>query len=488
MVGLIEGGNFADLQALAADSVRAQDFYKALEAGGGTDHALLTGGAALRRESLEASVLTVTQREEHFVFWKKVPKGKAISVVDEWTIQDAIGGVPGSSASGELTDLIESTGNYDRMTASVKYLKDKRRVTFEAERQSQNGLVGAVAKETDNGTKKLLTDADYLSWYGDDTCNSLEFNGFRKIMESFASAPAYRDHVIDLGGKSVSGNAREFIEAAALIWGQGNWGRASDYFCSAMVQADLDQKLDPAHRVSLRNTGTDITLGAPVKGLHTNFGDMATNIEPFIVEGGMPFVARGGQYALLVSNTVIAPASVAGVAAPNAASKFQAAHEGGYYYAAEAGSTEGGKRSSLVKSGQVAVAAGDGVTITITHGAGHNGSYFMLYRTNTDGANSNDNFREMKRIASSGGATTVHVDLNEDVPGTSFIAIQTMAEQAITFQRFFESTRFPLYPSNRTEIIWAQIMGGYLRVGKPQQHVLIKNVLPSGQAWRPFNA
>lgn len=485
-VGIIQGFSAAEYASLHAQSAKAEEFYKSLQAGYGTDHAGLTGGAALRRESLEASVLTVTQRDEHFVYWKRVPKSKATATVDEWTTQTGIGGVPGSSASGELTPLRESTGEYARLTASVKYLKDLRRVTFEAEKQSQNGLAGAIDKETDNGTKKLLTDANYLCWYGNATANSLEFDGFVRIMEAFATGTK-ADHIIDLTGNTISGNAKEFISAASLIWGQENWGRATDYFCSAMVQSDIDQKLDPAHRVSLSNTGTDVTLGAPVKGVHTNFGDMRTNIDPFITESGAPYVARGGAYAALISATIVAPSSVAGVAASDAASKFRTAHAGNYYYAAEC-EGDGRVHSSLVKSSSVAIAAGEKCTVTVTHGSGHNAKAIILYRSRLDGTNANDDFREMVRIASSGSSTTVYVDLNQNVPGTSFVSIQTMIEDAVNWMKFFDSMRFPLYPSDTTEYRWAQIMGGYLRMGKPQQHVLIKNVLPSGAAWRPFNA
>jgi hypothetical protein len=60
-VGLIQGGGMAELAALTAESeryesqVQQSDFYKAVQAGYGTDHGTLVGGAALRRESLAAS-------------------------------------------------------------------------------------------------------------------------------------------------------------------------------------------------------------------------------------------------------------------------------------------------------------------------------------------------------------------------------------------------------------------------------------------------
>jgi len=33
---------------------------------------------------------------------------------------------------------------------------------------------------------------------------------------------------------------------------------------------------------------------------------------------------------------------------------------------------------------------------------------------------------------------------------------------------------------------WAQLLFGYLRIGKRKHHVVIKNILPDGATWRPF--
>lgn len=488
-LSIIQGGGAAELAALSelsrgAEEAYQSDFYKALSAGAGTDHATLVGGAALRRESIESSLLVTVQKNKHFVFWNKCPKSKAISTVDEWSIQRDIGGIPGSGANTELGDIAESTGDYARQTATVKFLMDKRRVSVVAEVQSRNGLASAIAKETDNGTKKLLTDANYLSYFGRSDCVAAEFDGLEKIMRDFSTG-SYSDHVLDLRGRGITANAREFVETAQLAWSQGNWGQITDYFCSAAVQGDVDQKLDPAHRVNINGAKNDLTLGAPVKGIHTNFGDLATNIDPFITEGGAPYSVRGGGYAALQAG-VVAPASVAGVAAPNAASKFTIAQAGNYYWAVEGGK-DGGARSALVKSGQVAVSGGDGVTVTITHGANSNCTYFQVYRSRQDGTNADGDFREMLKIAASQSSTTVYVDLNAYIPGTSIIFCLTMLDDAVTIRRLMDMTRFPLYPTTKAEHVWAQLLFAYLRVGKPNQHRIIVNVLPSSQVWRPFN-
>jgi len=221
------GGELDPIRQLAQSCRSREDFYKALQAGYGTDHASLTGGAALRKESLEASILTTIQHFKHFVAWKKIPQSKATATVDEFTRETDVGGVPGSSATAELGDIPEATAEFSRHYLAMKYLMDRRSVSAVAEVQSANGLASAIAKQTDAGTRKLITDANYLIYYGNATVNALEFDGFVTAMEALGG-----DHVKDMAGQTLSANAREFVDSAQLVWGQGNWGEATDYFCS----------------------------------------------------------------------------------------------------------------------------------------------------------------------------------------------------------------------------------------------------------------
>jgi hypothetical protein len=477
--GTFDGGGFAQLMKLDREATGAQRFYKALTAGAGTDVSLLTGGAALRRESLEASVLKTVQKMKHFGLWNKVAKTPATATVDEWTQLRDIGGIPGSGAVGELATIPENTGDYQRKVGLVKFLKDRRRVSVEAEVQSQSGLAGAIATETDNGTRKLLTDAEWLSFYGNSDMQPAEFDGLVKILEDEGG-----DHVLDIRGRSISADAREFVSSAELIWGQGNWGMATDIFLSGAAQADLNIKINPALRIILDQNPKSIEYGAHVRGITTGFGDLMTNPDPFITESGMPYVARGGNYALqLAASSTTLVDTIAGVPGADADSLFDAATAGNYYYAVEAGRAEG--RSALVKSAQVAVAAGESVVVTITPNATNNATYYALYRSRQDGTNANNDFREVARIAADGDNPVTYTDQNQNIPGTSPIFVLTIDEQAIVIRRLLPQMRFPLFPQDTAEHIWAQLLFCYLRVGKENQHRLIKNFLPTQATWRP---
>jgi hypothetical protein len=479
--GLVDGGDLDSWAAwYGAHQSGVEGFYKALTAGHGSDHAALVGGAALRRESLEASLLVTVQQMEHFVLFNLLDKTPATATVDEWTQKRGIGGIPGSGAVGELADIPENTSDFKRKVGKVKFLKDRRRVSVEAEVQSQSGLADAIAEETDSGTLKLLTDAEYLMIYGDEDMQPNELDGLKKIMEAVGG-----DHVLDLGGNELSSDGSEFLDSAELIWRQGNWGRATDYFCSGPIQTDINRKLHPQFRVMQDGNQATVAKGAIVKRVTTQFGDIEAHPDPFIEESQPPFAVRGGEFAaqLAASGTSVVQ-SVAGVAAPHATSRFKAGQDGNYYYAVEAGRAEG--RSALVKSAQVAVAVGDRVTLTITPPAGNNATYFAVYRGRQDGTNADNDFREVARVAADGDNPVTYLDANQNVPGCSDIFIVTNQKKAIGIRRLLPMTRFPLYPSTRAEYVWAQLFFLYLRVGKENQHRLIKNVRPSTASWKAF--
>ena len=195
------------------------------------------------------------------------------------------------------------------------------------------------------------------------------------------------------------------------------------------------------------------------------------------------------------ANIGLQPASIV-AAAPvsNVASNFTAPQAGNYYYAVSGQNAAG--QSTVLVSSQVAISAGQSVTLTITRSAGALETGYVLYRSRLNGSNvvagsvagQGSDFREMVRIPNA-GATSTYVDTNFDMPGTSkaFVLNMTAGMTAITWRQLLPMVKFPLYPTNSAVIPWAQLLFGYLRISKRRQHVVIKNVLPNGALWRPFN-
>ena len=453
------------------------ELRKALEAGYGTDVSTLTGGGALRIQSLEKTLMATIQENEHFALFNELQKTNATATIDEWTEQNGIGGFLGGSTNSETGAISNATGSYARRTGAVKYLMTRREVSFVT--TLQNSIVEAEATEQQNGALQLLTDAEYLSFEGDSSIVPTEFDGIAAQMVGLGSS----DHVLDAQAASLS-SINLINKAAATVSAYGNFGKPSHLFMSQLAQADFDTGLDPAFRVALDNQPNSTMLGAPVAGIRTSWGNIKTKPDVFIRDEAQqkPFQI---SFAALAAANNFAPAAAAGVAAADVSSMFGAPHAGNYYYFVTGVNAAG--QSVGVASAQVAVAAGDKVTLTITVSATGSETGYVIYRSRKNGTAAADDVRQCVRVART-GASTVWVDLNRDIPGTSkaYILNLSPGANAVSWRQLLPMLKFPLYPTVSAVVPWAQLLFGYLRVAKRRHNVVIKNILPNGATWRPF--
>ncbi len=455
---------------------------KALTAGYGTDVAGLTGGGSFRTQSLDRTMKSIVQENKHFALFNKLPKPKVTATVDEWTEQSGVGGFLGGSTNTELGIIQDATGEYARRVGFVKYLMTKRSVSIVS--SVQGGIVSAQATEQRSGAKQLLTDAEFLSFEGDSDVVPTEFDGIYKQVSALGSS----DHIIDAKGQSLL-SVDAMADAAAVISGFGNYGTPTDLFVSPLVGADMDKNLDPAYRVPLAS-GQEAKIGTPVRGIVTAQGDIAVNRDIFVRDEKMmvPFELRGGEHAAIAAANLFKPSAVTASATDDAVdSAFEEKHAGNYYYAVTGINKDG--QTSVVKSAQVAVAAGKKVVLTITASATNKETGYVIYRSRKNGTDNTNDFREMCRIKRDGSGTTTYVDLNRDLPGTSKAYLLDMlgADDAIAWKQFLPMFRFELATVNQPAINWAQMLFGYLQLAKRQQHVVIKNILPAKSVWRPFD-
>lgn len=458
-----------------------QDMRKALEAGYGTDVSTLTGGGALRIQSLDKTMMTTIQENKHFRLFNELAKSNATATVDEWTEQSGVGGFLGGSTNTESGSIEEATGQYARRTGTVKYLMTRRQVSLV--QSLQNTIADSEAVEQRNGALQLLTDAEFLCFEGNELVNPTEFSGIAAQIRSLGSD----DHVLDAEAQSLA-SIDLVNKAAATITGYGNFGTPTHLFMSQKTQADFDTGLDPAFRVPLTNVPNGgIMLGAPVNGIRTSWGDVAAAPDVFVRDGEQMKPFEVDFAAIALRNVGLAPASVTLDGTVSAVdSKFGAAHAGNYYYLVTGLNAKG--QSTGVISAQVAVAAGKKVSITIAKSVAGEEVGYVIYRSRLNGSNAVNDFRQMVRVART-GASTVYVDLNREIPGTSSAYILNLkaGDSSITWRQMLPMLKFPLYPTVSAVIPWAQLMFGYLRVAKRKHHVLIKNVLPKSATWKPFN-
>ena len=469
---------------LPMDQVQA--LQKALDSGGyGTDMASLTGGAALRIQSLDTTMQATIAENQHFRLFNRLPKPKAGATVDEWTEQAGVGGFLGGSTNTETGIISDATGAYARRVGQVKFLMTKRQVSFVS--TLQNSITDVQAVEYNSGAKQLLIDAEYLCFEGDSAVVPTEFDGiYAQMAAGVAAGQVDGANMLDARAGTLS-SVNLVNQAAATISGYGNFGTPTDIFTSQRVQADFDTALDPAFRVPLASVpGGGIQLGAPVVGIRTSWGNIQTNPDVFIRDQDQqtPFELRyAAQAALQVG---ITPVSAAGVAATGTAANLFGAGQAGNYYYAVAGINVAGQ-SVVVKSAQVAVSAGQKVTLTITASAGGAETGYVIYRSRLNGTNVTNDFREMARVPKA-GATTVYVDENQNIPGTTkaFILNLSAGDTAITWRQLLPMIKFDLYPTVATVIPWAQLLFGYLRISKRRHHVVVKNILAATATWKPF--
>lgn len=463
---------------------QVSELRKAIEAGYGTDVSTLTGGGALRIQSLEKTMLATIQENKHFALFNELAKTNATATVDEWTEQSSVGGFLGGSTNTELGTIAAAQGQYARRVGMVKYLMTRREVSFVT--TLQNALADAEAVEAQNGALQLLSDAEYLCWEGDDAVVPTEFAGIKaQIIGGVAAGQVSGDNVLDAAGSSLA-SIDLINKAAAQIAGYGNFGTPTHIFMSQLTQSDFDTGLDPAFRVPLTDVpGGGIQLGSPVVGIRTSWGNIKTVNDVFIRDERqqMPFEVDFPTVA--AANNTFKPTLAVDASANDAASKFGATHAGNYYYLVTGVNASG--QSTGVISGQIAVAAGKKAVLTITASAGGQETGYVIYRSRLNGTNAPSDFRQVARIAKA-GATTTYTDLNRKIPGTTTAYVLNMAPgaQAITWRQLLPMLKFPLYPTVSATIPWAQLMFGYLRIGKRKHHVIIENVVPNGAQWKPF--
>jgi hypothetical protein len=475
--------SLGDRTATGAVSMeQVAELKKALTAGYGTDVSQLTGGSAFRIQSLDRTMKAVIQQNKHFVLFNELSKQNATATVDEWTEQSGIGGFLGGSTNTETGNINVAQGQYARRVGLVKYLMTQCQVSFVS--TLGNNMVSSEAIENQAGALRLLTDAEYLSFEGDSSVVPTEFDGIYSQVASYNNG----DHIFDAAGSPLN-DITLVDQAAAFISGFGNFGTPTHIFTSQLVQSDFNTNLQPAFRVPLPGGGKgSMELGTPVVGIRTSWGDIKNCPDVFVRDEKQrqPFELLYSTYA--TANNSYQPTSFsAATVAPGAAGSLWTAQQAGSYFYAVTGVNANGQSQSILSS-QVTVAANGAVTLTIGKSNSGSETGYVIYRGRLNGTNALTDLREMIRIPASGNATTVYTDLNTDIPGTTKAYVLNMegGADAINWRQLLPMTKFALYPTQAAVIPWAQLLFGYLRIAKRQQHVVIKNIVPTGAIWKPF--
>lgn len=418
---------------------------KALETGYGIGPNQ-TGGAALRVESLEASLKVLTFTASHIKFWKKIPKSPAYSTVEEYNQQTNYGGQATPWVQeGELPQASDSS--YVRRTQLVKFLGTVREVTHQASlvHPAHGNL---ISLENQNGIMYLLEQVEKFLFTGD---SSLAFDGEAEQWDGLDTL-IDSSSVLDLGGSSMQ--EADFEEASNIII--ENYGFPTDCFLGTRVMSDLVKTIYPRQRIAMP-APVNGKIGLTISSVETQGGEIELNPNIFIRKTP---VAPG---AATSANAPVTPASIASVvnAAVTTGDHDKGAPSGttNFAYLVTSANRFGESAPTAVQGAVTAMSAAQkaafrSITLTVTNAAvigAFPTEYVKIYRSkaavSTVVPTSLNDYYLIAQVpvsSQAAGGVTVVEDVNLTLPGTSTAYMGELTPSVLTFRQLMPMMKMDL--------------------------------------------
>lgn len=463
MENIQEGFNQGSAQDLA-------ELNKAL--GTGQDGEAYGNGAyadmsAIRPQSLEPTMKVVTAQEQHIKFWKSIGKKQAFNTVEEFNVLDSHGGNSSPFfVEGGLPG--EEDSNFIRQSQMVKFLGTTRVITHPAT-LVRNTVGDIVAQQTSSGTLWLLQQLERALYFADSSIDPLAFDGVIPQVKNFVVGKSYEtQHIIDLRGGVIDENTLEDI---ATVIADNYGGTNLELHLTNQAHKDLSKLIianggATTRQRFLAGQGSDVTLGAPVRGYEANVGTISLMNNIFLKPQGAPLGAsRPGAPAVptLDATTPIA-------AAADSTSLMAA---GTYYYFVSSKNSNG--ESAPVATNSLAVTSGQKATVKINRVVSDPvAKSYKVYRgTSSDPTKALFAF-EVKDAGS--GTTQDLVDRNFDIPGTdTAILMDNDSENVVCFKQLAPLMKLPLARISASERFMI-LLYGLVQVYNPRRMVILKNI------------
>ena len=445
--------------------VTDDEIKKALSAG--YQYPPTDGGNVLRVQSLEAVMRVTTFQQQHLIFFNMIAKTPAYNTVVEYNLLSNYGNTKAGSFLREGEPPLPQDSSYQRKLLTMKYCGTQREVTHQSTLvKTAHG--NSVALETANGSVYLLHQIEMSLWRGRADIIPESYDGVERFIVS--DPLARQKNIIDVRGGIIK---PEYVENLAQIITQ-QWGSARTLFMAPKAHTDLSLQLYPLQRGLLSQEAQNNYLGASIDKIKTTNGEMPINSTVFL---------RSGDPG---SNEKLAPSAATSPRAPNAptlvlavaagiSSQFQVGDLGTWRYKVTA-INRFGMSGASAESTVVLAAAGDGVQITITDGGGADtATGYRIWRTKVvnDGANTEEEMVDVARVV--GAATTVYVDANDDLPGTSKAFLLNLGMDIMGWHQLLPMLKINLATTAPT-MRWMQLVYGTLAVYQPMKIGMIKNI------------
>lgn len=432
---------------------------KALEAGYGTSPETQVGGGALRVESLENSLKVLTHTDQHVKLWKKIPKLRAYSTVEEYNQLISYGSDGGGFVpEGVLPDTDDSV--YQRQAAFVKFIGTTRSVSHQMTLvNSAHGDV--IARYTQDGILWLLKKLEHALFWGNSKLAAggkeyVEFDGLYNQIDP--------ENTIDLRGqhfeeKHMNMGAQMVIE---------NYGIPTDIFLPYEVSAQFSQEFFPKERV-IMPTQQGYSAGVVVNDFQTHGGPVSFNPDIFL---------RKTKPLSMEASSLQAPAAPDNVVAAEAVDAGDFGKSGGAgeytYYV-----TCNNRHGESAPFGPVTFAVTDptkGVQLTITSAqtTQHPIDFFKIYRTEKDGTQAY-HIGTVAASSAAPGAVTTFIDTDYVMPNTFTAFMGEMNENVLAFKQLSPMTKMDLAvlaPAYR----WMILMYGVPILYAPKKWVRFINI------------
>jgi hypothetical protein len=368
-------------------AANVDDLIKAISAGQASGQSLvgtLTTGAALKYESLEATLKNLTFNNQHFVYYNAVQKKPAKSTNEEYN-QLVSYGRSGkySTLEGELPESVDS--NYRRMSEFIKYKGIVGQVTdviLQTETQ-----VDPMAQEVQNKMTLLLQSIENELHFGDSNVDPLQFDGVYRLHKKLIAPTSNLDYsrspfVLDVRGAVLLDSHTNAV--VSNIVNQG-YGLVTDIFAPPQVFSDyVDQKYEQRRII----TGSEVEagkFGQKVTEFVTQFG----NITPRATIFGRRSVPRYTSGITSGAQTTKSPAAITPdistplvAAADSTLTKFGSAYAGDYFVAIAAVNQYGESALTALSASAVSVSATQSIDMkfAITDNA-YPATGFIVYRS-----------------------------------------------------------------------------------------------------------
>lgn len=459
--------NFSDPFAGQDSFEKLAELRKALATGstyGLTDQ---TGGAALRLESLQATLKSATFMEKSAVMWQMIPKKKAASTVEEYTAFTE----PGDAqfyTEGGLPDEMDSV--YARKFEIVKYLGAVGKISNPA--MAVKNMQDIKAQETLARTLGLIRKLNKCTYFGDSAVNALEFPGLLKQVVDNGTT----DNVIDCKGKRL--RLEEINQAATTIL--DNYGVPSHMFCAPVakeyyVKELIASKTYFVNNASVMNVGINPNEWTTANGS----GSLITDVFLRTMDPSSPkknqanaWIKQPGQVpTAATSDKAPATPTIGSVTTPaDAAGVFETADATNYDYRITAVNAYG--ESTAVTETAVTVAAGDKVVLPVTEGGGsYTATGYKVYRKKA----AESTYKFCFQAAYTASPQNVE-DYNLYRHGTtSAFMLDFNSDQVLAYHQLLPFFAMPLAIIDDS-VRWLMKLYGVLMVYNAAKIVVIKNI------------